>query len=105
MTLHGGYKRKFLKQFFSVLPVATVDSLSFAFCSTAFNRMGIDSNTSPLLKMSFETTATFLVSAATHGERDDLTSPASSIVLGKNATCGTGIFDCLQPLQIDDSQP
>ncbi|KAF8471484.1 beta and beta-prime subunits of DNA dependent RNA-polymerase [Gautieria morchelliformis] len=54
-----------------------------------FNRKGISTNSSPLLKASFETTASFISDAALHGDFDDLTSPSGSIVLGRPSTSGT----------------
>jgi DNA-directed RNA polymerase I subunit RPA1 len=52
-------------------------------------------NTSPLLKMSFETTVNFLKDATMEGDFDDLTSPSSRIVLGKVNGVGTGSFDVM----------
>ena len=60
---------------------------------TPLNRSGIESCASPLLKMSFETTAHFLKEAAVHGDRDGLASPSAAIVLGKPPKCGTGAFE------------
>ena len=57
------------------------------------NRAGIESCASPLLKMSFETTMHFLEQATIHGDTDTLTSPSSSIILGRAPRCGTGSFD------------
>ncbi|QRW08992.1 DNA-directed RNA polymerase III subunit C5 [Ceratobasidium sp. AG-Ba] len=57
-----------------------------------FNRRGISTHSSPLLKASFETTAAFLSDATLHGDFDDLTSPSGNIVLGRPTQCGTGIF-------------
>ncbi|KAF8073189.1 rpa1 [Scenedesmus sp. PABB004] len=49
----------------------------------ACNRLGIDCETSPLLKMSFETAAKFLMDAALTGDGDALTSPAARLVVGQ----------------------
>ena len=57
------------------------------------NRAGIETHTSPLLKMSFETTMHFLSEATLHGEADSITSPSSSIILGKPPKTGTGSFE------------
>eukprot|EP01116_Phalansterium_solitarium_P017553 TRINITY_DN435_c0_g1_i3.p3 TRINITY_DN435_c0_g1~~TRINITY_DN435_c0_g1_i3.p3 ORF type:complete len:197 (+),score=73.66 TRINITY_DN435_c0_g1_i3:210-800(+) len=54
-----------------------------------FNRMGMESNSSPWQKMSFETTMMFMKSAALHGEFDDLRSSSAALVLGKVVPCGT----------------
>lgn len=67
-----------------------------------FNRTGISSKSSPLLKASFETTAAFLSDATLHGDFDDLSNPSSSIVLGKPGASGTGVFDVLTSV-IDDT--
>ena len=37
----------------------------------SFNRLGMELNTSPFLKMSFETCTQFLVKATLDGDRDD----------------------------------
>ena len=57
------------------------------------NRAGIETHTSPLLKMSFETTMHFLSEATLHGEADTIASPSASIILGKPPKCGTGSFE------------
>ncbi|KAI5797692.1 hypothetical protein EDC01DRAFT_629076 [Geopyxis carbonaria] len=62
---------------------------------TPFNRQGLKSSVSPLLKMSFETTCNFLKEATIEGDFDDLTSPSSRIVVGKVSGVGTGSFDVL----------
>jgi DNA-directed RNA polymerase I subunit RPA1 len=62
----------------------------------ACNRLGIETSTSPLLKMSFETAANFLISATLHGDKDPLTSASSRIVVGKPISAGTGSVDILQ---------
>ena len=49
-------------------------------------------------QMSFETTVTFLTHAALHGEKDDLSSPAAQIVVGKAVEHGSGSFDVLANL-------
>jgi len=74
------------------------DYMTFLGGYRPLNRMGIATNTSPFLKMSFETTATFLEQAMISGEKDDMTSPSAAIVLGKPVSTGTGCFDVIQPL-------
>ncbi|EIW73557.1 hypothetical protein TREMEDRAFT_26611 [Tremella mesenterica DSM 1558] len=64
----------------------------------AFNRTGISSKSSPLLKASFETTVQFLSEATLAGDIDDLTSPAAKIVLGRPSSSGTGAFDIRAPI-------
>ena len=44
------------------------DYMTFEGVYKAFNRIGIESNASPLQKMSFETTMHFLKTATIHGE-------------------------------------
>jgi DNA-directed RNA polymerase I subunit RPA1 len=61
----------------------------------ACNRLGIETSTSPLLKMSFETAANFLISATLHGDKDPLTSASSRIVVGQPISAGTGSIDIL----------
>ena len=58
-----------------------------------FNRTGIATKSSPLLKASFETTAAFLSDATLHGDFDDLRSPSANIVIGAPSKSGTGVFD------------
>ncbi|KAI0775964.1 beta and beta-prime subunits of DNA dependent RNA-polymerase [Trametes elegans] len=63
-----------------------------------FNRKGISTNPSPLLKASYETTAAFLSDATLHGDFDDLTTPSGNIVLGRLSRTGTGVFDIVMPV-------
>nr|AOE43238.1 RNA polymerase I [Cavenderia deminutiva] len=64
------------------------------------NRMGMDNNTSPFQKMSFETTCGFLSKAALVGDSDFCQSPSSRIVLGQVVRSGTGSFDIVTPIQL-----
>lgn len=61
-----------------------------------FNRQGVDSGTSPFMKMSFETTCQFLTKAVLDGDVDSLESPSARIVTGKVSKVGTGSFDLFQ---------
>ncbi|KAI0700751.1 hypothetical protein BC835DRAFT_1326250 [Cytidiella melzeri] len=63
-----------------------------------FNRSGISTNPSPLLKASYETTAAFLSDATLHGDFDDLSTPSGNIVAGRLNLTGTGVFDVVMPL-------
>lgn len=65
-----------------------------------FNRSGISTHSSPLLKASYETTAAFLSDATLYGDFDDLTSPSGNIVLGRPNATGTGAFDVVMPLTV-----
>ena len=62
------------------------------------NRLGIDSSASPLLRVSFETAASFLAAATLSGEADALRSPAARIALGRPVGVGTGCFGLRQRL-------
>lgn len=64
-----------------------------------FNRKGISTNPSPLLKASYETTAAFLSEATLFGDFDDLTTPSGNIVLGRPNLTGTGVFDVVMPVE------
>lgn len=61
----------------------------------AFNRQGMETSTSSLMKMSYETTCQFLTKAVLDNEREELESPSARIVLGKLSNVGTGSFDLL----------
>ncbi|KAJ7752736.1 hypothetical protein DFH07DRAFT_1061572 [Mycena maculata] len=63
-----------------------------------FNRQGIAGNPSPLLKASYEMTASFLSDATLYGDFDDLTTPSGNIVLGRPSLSGTGVFDVVVPI-------
>ncbi|KAG6916710.1 hypothetical protein DXG01_005659 [Tephrocybe rancida] len=63
-----------------------------------FNRKGISTNPSPLLKASYETTAAFLSEATLYGDFDDLTTPSGNIVMGRPNLTGTGVFDVVMPV-------
>merc|ERR1711934_406001 len=74
------------------------DYMTFAGGFRPLNRQGIEANTSPFLKMSFETTNHFLESAAVFGDTDHMRNPSACIVMGKPMQQGTGAFDVIQPL-------
>ncbi|EGO02141.1 hypothetical protein SERLA73DRAFT_86356 [Serpula lacrymans var. lacrymans S7.3] len=63
-----------------------------------FNRKGLSTNPSPLLKASYETTAAFLSDATLYGDFDDLTTPSGNIVIGRPNQTGTGVFDVVMPV-------
>ncbi|KAG0242760.1 hypothetical protein BGX31_011589 [Mortierella sp. GBA43] len=75
------------------------DYMTFESGFKPFNRMGIESSTSPFLKMSFERTCHFLTQATLHGDFDGLDSPSARLVMGKVVEGGTGAFDVMQPLE------
>jgi DNA-directed RNA polymerase I subunit RPA1 len=64
-----------------------------------FNRNGlVKDSSSPLAKMSFETTVGFLRDAVIERDFDNLQNPSSRIVVGRVGTVGTGAFDVLAPV-------
>ncbi|KAJ8372372.1 hypothetical protein AAFF_G00290050 [Aldrovandia affinis] len=63
------------------------------------NRFAIQSNSSPLQQMTFETSYKFLKQATMLGSHDTLLSPSARLVVGKVVKGGTGLFDLKQPLQ------
>uniref|UniRef100_A0A672TKE3 DNA-directed RNA polymerase subunit n=1 Tax=Strigops habroptila TaxID=2489341 RepID=A0A672TKE3_STRHB len=63
------------------------------------NRYGIQSNSSPLQQMTFETSYKFLKEATMMGAYDELRSPSACLVVGKVVKGGTGLFDLKQPLK------
>jgi DNA-directed RNA polymerase beta' subunit len=65
---------------------------------TPFNRIGMRSNVSPFMKMSFETTVGFLKDAVMERDWDDLNNPSARIVVGRLGRMGTGAFDVLAPV-------
>jgi DNA-directed RNA polymerase beta' subunit len=69
---------------------------------TPFNRIGLKSNPSPFMKMSFETTVGFLKDAVLERDWDDLRNPSARIVLGRLGKAGTGAFDVLAPVEVRD---
>ncbi|CAH1774106.1 unnamed protein product [Owenia fusiformis] len=69
------------------------DYMTFEGMYKPFNRMGLESNPSPLQKMTFETTMSFLKTATISGSKDDLKSPSARLVVGRVVNSGTGVFD------------
>ncbi|TFY78426.1 hypothetical protein EWM64_g5588 [Hericium alpestre] len=74
------------------------DYMTFEGGYKPFNRSGIGMHPSPLLKASFETTASFLSEATLYGDFDALRTPSSNVVLGRPSLTGTGVFDIVTPL-------
>ncbi|KIO18875.1 hypothetical protein M407DRAFT_83486 [Tulasnella calospora MUT 4182] len=74
------------------------DYMTFDGGYKAFSRTGIKTNSSVLLRASYESTGTMLAEATLYGEFDKLTSPASSIVLGQPPRNGTGLFGVYAPV-------
>ncbi|KAG8964710.1 hypothetical protein FRC05_003609 [Tulasnella sp. 425] len=76
------------------------DYMTFDGGYKAFSRTGIKTNSSVLLRASYESTGTMLAEATLYGEFDQLTSPASSIVLGQPPRNGTGLFGVYAPVPV-----
>ncbi|KAH6595364.1 hypothetical protein BASA50_005882 [Batrachochytrium salamandrivorans] len=74
------------------------DYMTFEGGYKPFNRTGMNSNPSPFLQMSFETTTNFLTTATLTGDLDPLDSPSARLVMGQVVKSGTGAFSVLQPL-------
>ncbi|XP_073710148.1 DNA-directed RNA polymerase I subunit RPA1 [Misgurnus anguillicaudatus] len=75
------------------------DYMCFEGVYKPLNRFGIQSNSSPLQQMTFETSFKFLKQATMLGSYDQLSSPSACLVVGKVVKGGTGLFDLKQPLQ------
>ncbi|XP_056138723.1 DNA-directed RNA polymerase I subunit RPA1 [Lampris incognitus] len=75
------------------------DYMCFEGIYKPLNRQAIQSNSSPLQQMTFETSYKFLKQAAMMGSHDQLASPSACLVLGKVVKGGTGLFELKQPLQ------
>ncbi|CAI2330079.1 unnamed protein product [Caenorhabditis sp. 36 PRJEB53466] len=73
----------------------TADYMTFTGQIQPFNRGAMSSSSSPLQKMTFETTMAFLREALLQGEEDNVNSPSSRIVMGALPRGGTGSFDLL----------
>jgi len=69
------------------------DYMTFAGKFTAFNRIGVSNNPSPFLKMSYETSISFLTEAIVSGQHEEAKSPSSQLVLGLPVKVGTGSFE------------
>lgn len=75
------------------------DYMCFEGVYKPLNRLGMQSNSSPLQQMTFETSYKFLKQAIMMGAHDELRSPSACIVVGKVVKGGTGLFDLKQPLK------
>ncbi|KAK2179285.1 hypothetical protein NP493_500g02080 [Ridgeia piscesae] len=73
------------------------DYMTFEGEYKSFSRIGIESNASPLQKMTFETTMHFLKTATIQGACDELKSPSSRLITGRLVGVGTGAFDLVLP--------
>ncbi|XP_037531337.1 DNA-directed RNA polymerase I subunit RPA1 [Nematolebias whitei] len=75
------------------------DYMCFEGAYKPLNRHAIQSNSSPLQQMTFETSYKFLKQATMLGSHDQLVSPSACLVVGKVVRGGTGLFELKQPLQ------
>ncbi|NWR71499.1 RPA1 polymerase, partial [Centropus unirufus] len=97
---------KEIKDVFAVYGIAVdprhlslvADYMCFEGFYKPLNRFGIQSNSSPLQQMTFETSYKFLKEATMMGAQDELRSPSACLVVGKVVKGGTGLFDLKQPL-------
>lgn len=65
------------------------------------SRKGMESSTSPLQQMSFESSVTFLKDAAIKGKPDMLQSASSCLMLGQPCKTGTGLFSLYNSYDFD----
>ena len=72
------------------------DYITFQGKYRSFSRVGISYSSSPLLKMTYETTLQFLMDACETKSIDKGNTPSSRIMLGRPPKCGTGAFDIFQ---------
>ena len=72
------------------------DYITFQGKYRSFSRVGISYSSSPLLKMTYETTLQFLMEACETKSIDKGNTPSSRIMLGRPPKCGTGAFDIFQ---------
>lgn len=73
------------------------DYMTFDGSYRACNRIAMESNSSPLQQMTFETTMNFLKSATLAGAEDHLNSPSARLVVGRVVPLGTGCMQLRQP--------
>ena len=72
------------------------DYITFQGKYRSFNRKGISYSSSPLLKMTYETTMEFLIDACRTKSIDKCNTPSARIILGRPPLCGTGAFDIIK---------
>lgn len=74
------------------------DSMCFNGSINPLSRNGIQHSSSPLLKMSFETTMKFMIDACLATEDDNLNTPSAALVVGNNVNIGSGFFGLRQAI-------
>ncbi|GMT13458.1 hypothetical protein PFISCL1PPCAC_4755, partial [Pristionchus fissidentatus] len=73
----------------------TADHMTFTGEIAPFNRGAMQASSSPIQKMTFETTIAFMREALITGEDDMMSSPSARLVVGSLSRGGTGAFDLL----------
>lgn len=71
------------------------DYMTFNGTFQALNRVGMESSSSPLQQISFESSLAFLKKATVKGREDNLDSPSSRLMVGQPCKSGTGSFTLL----------
>lgn len=66
------------------------------------SRYGIQYQTQPLLKASFERASHFITQSACYREVDNQNTPSSNITMGQLPRVGTGCFDLLQVVEAEE---
>ena len=74
------------------------DYMTFQGQYRSFNRIGMELTSSPFLKISFETSMSYLINSALTKESDNTRSSSSRIVLGLVPEVGTGMFDIMHKI-------
>lgn len=64
-----------------------------------FNRKHMETSSSPLLKMTFESTTNAMRNALIFGQKDHMQGPSANIVLGQTCRVGSNCFDLVVPLR------
>lgn len=69
------------------------------------NRIGIESNVSPFLKMSFETATHFLTDATLKSAQDNLLTPSALLCVGRVVELGTGSMGIVHRFDTGTERP
>ncbi|KAK4337089.1 hypothetical protein RND71_044190 [Anisodus tanguticus] len=71
------------------------DYMTFSGVIKGMNRFSINSNSSPIQQITFETSMQFLKNATLLGIKDEISSPSARLFIGRPITAGSGILECL----------
>lgn len=74
------------------------DYMTFDGTFKPLNRRGIESSSSPLQQISFESALTFFKQAVIQGRTDSINSPSSCLMVGHPCKTGTGSFGLVNDL-------